>query len=213
MNKEELKEFYEKEKEYKDIFESFINSKDEQTFSKKEVKKIVEAHIFREFINYKRQTKKVKKNKNLLVTTKEVGLRIINIKSILSFLLSYIFYIGFLIIINEVVFSNIFYNRWTIFIIALGFTLLDKLLKPFLFIADLVSFTFHKIGLVTLTIFTLLIYFTSYFLGEKIAFEKAVVISIITLLGMAFIEFLKRDSLFKTKYIDDVDIQDGEDDG
>jgi len=213
VNKEELKEFYEKEKEYKDIFESFINSKDEQTFSKKEVKKIVEAHIFREFINYKRQTKKVKKNKNLLVTTKEVGLRIINIKSILSFLLSYIFYIGFLIIINEVVFSNIFYNRWTIFIIALGFTLLDKLLKPFLFIADLVSFTFHKIGLVTLTIFTLLIYFTSYFLGEKIAFEKAVVISIITLLGMAFIEFLKRDSLFKTKYIDDVDIQDGEDDG
>ena len=34
MNKEELKEIYEKEQEYKDIFEAFINSKDEQTFLK-----------------------------------------------------------------------------------------------------------------------------------------------------------------------------------
>ena len=29
---------------------------------------------------------------------------------------------------------------------------------------------------------------------------------------MAFIEFLKRDSLLKTKYIDDLDLDDGEDD-
>lgn len=210
MNKEELQEFYEKEKEYNDIFESFINSKEEQTFSKNEVKKIIEAHIFHEYVNYNKNIKTTKKNKSLLVTTKEVSSRLFNIKTFLSLLLTYIFYVGFLIIINEIVFTNVFYHKWTIFIIGVGLTVFDKLLRPLLFFADLISFTFHKIGLVTLGIYSLLIYFTNYFLGEKVSFEKVVVISILVLLGMAFIELLKRDSLYKTKYIDDLDFQDGD---
>lgn len=211
MNKEELKEIYEKEQEYKDIFEAFINSKDEQTFSKTEVKKIIEAHIFREF-SYQGQTKASKKNKNLFVTTKEVGARIFNLKAILSMILTYIFYIGFLILINEFVFPGVFYYKGTIFIIAIGLAVVDKLIRPLLFFADLITFTFHKIGFVSLLIFTMIIYFVAYLLGEKIALEKTVVIAILVLFGMAFIEFLKRDSLLKTKYIDDLDLDDGEDD-
>lgn len=211
MNKEELKKIYEKEQEYKDIFEAFINSKDEQTFSKTEVKKIIEAHLFREY-SYQGKTKANKKNKNLFVTTRKVGARIFNIKAILSMIITYIFYIGFLILINEFVFPGVFYYKWTIFIISIGLTIVDKLIKPLLFIADLITFTFHKIGFVTLFIFTILIYFISYFLGEKVALEKTVVIAILLLFGMAFIEFLKRDSILKTKYIDDLDFDDGEDD-
>lgn len=208
-NKSEMKELLDKEQEYQSIFDAFLNSEEDKTFSKKEVKKIIEAHIYKQILADYDNSKQKKKNKNLLVTTKEVSLRIFNLKAILSFILSYIFYVGILIVVNEFIYSGIFVNRSSLFIIALGFTIVDKLVKPFLFIADLISFTFHKIGLVTLFIYTLITYFVSYYLAERLSFEKAIVISIFVLIGISIVDYIKRDAFFKTKYIDDIDMEEG----
>jgi hypothetical protein len=212
-NKNDSKELYEKEKEYADIFEAFLNSEDEKKFSKNEVEQIIEAHFFKEVIDNYHYDEKAKKDKNLLISTKEFGARIFNFKTILSFLLTYIFYTGLLILINAFIYPNLLHDRNTL-IIAIALSLADKLIKPFLFIADLITFTIHKIGLVTLAIFTVLIYFTAYFLGDIISLERALIISIIVLAGITIVDFLKRDSFFKTKYIDEFDLEVGsEEDG
>lgn len=212
-DKNEMKEANDKEKEYQTIFDTFLNSDDDKTFSKREVKKIIEAYVFKGVLaTYDDKSLPKKKHKNLLVTTKEIGFQLLNIKSILSFLLSYVFYLGLLILVNEFIYSDIFTKKLSLFIIALGLNVVDKLIKPLLFIVDLVSFTFHKIGIITLVIYTLIVYLVAHYLTEKVPFEKAIVISILLLVGMSIIDYIKRDAFFKTKYIDDIDIDDGSDD-
>ncbi len=202
-DKNEIKKLLDKEKEYEDLFEKFLNSAEEKTFSKSEVEKIIEAHIFKEVLgNYQQSDRKTKK-KNLLVTSKEISAKLFNFNYLFNFLITYLFYIGFLLLINEFLYPNLFINKPTVFIIGVGFTLIDKLVKPFIFIADLVSFTFHKVGLITLTIYTLIFYFVSSYLGEQITFGQSIIIAVLVLVGIALIEYLKRDSLFRTKYIDD----------
>lgn len=209
--KDELQKLHEKEQEYEDLFEDFINSDEDSTFSKNEVKKIIEAHIFKEVLGSYKQRPKRSKSKNLLVTSKEIGLRIFNTHALVSFFISYLFYIGFLLLTNEFLYPNLFVYKTTAFIIAFGFTVIDKLVKPFIFVVELISFTIHKIGLITLVIFSVILYFASSYLGENVSFEKSFIVSLIALVCMAVIDFLKRDSLFKTKYIDDLDMKDGSD--
>ncbi len=207
---DELKNLHDKEKEYDDVFEEFINSDEETQFSKNEVEKIIEAHIFKEVLgSYKQNSEEKKKHKNLLVTSKEIGLKLFNIHAIIGFLITYLFFIGFLLIINEIVYPNIFHNKPSVFIIAFGFTVIDKLVRPFVFISDLISMTIHKVGLLTLLIYTVIFYFSSYFLGEMISIEKSLLIVSLVLICMAIIDFLKKDSLFKTKYLDEDELHDG----
>ncbi|QVK17302.1 phage holin family protein [Mycoplasmatota bacterium] len=206
----ELKKSNEKEKEYEDLFEAFLKSDNETTFSKSEVEKILEAHIFKEVLGNYQQKKRNTRKKSLLVTSKEVGLKIFNSRTIVNFLISYLFYIGFLLIINEIIYPNLFINKPTVFIIAFGFTIIDKFVKPFIFVADLVSFTMHRIGLITIAIYAIIFYFVSYFLDEKISIGRSIIIVLIVLLCIALIDYLKSDSLFKTKYINDIGSDDDE---
>lgn len=202
-NKNEFKELTEKEKEYDDLFEEFLNSGEEKTFSKIEVEKIIEAHLFKEVIGKFSHDVMRKKSKNLLVTTKEFGSKIFNVKSLFDFSLFYLFYIGFLLIIDKVVYPNLFMDRSSVFIIGLGFTLVDKFIKPFIFIADLISFTFHKVGLILLVIYVIIFMIISYYYAESITIEQAIVISLILLLAISVIDFLRKDSFFKTNYMED----------
>jgi len=210
-NKNEVEKCHEKEQDYENLFETFLNSDEKTTYSKIEVEKIIEAHLFKEVIgSYQKNSKKLR-SKNLLVTSKEIGLSIFNIRSFLNFLISYIFYVGFLLGINEIIYANLFAYKPTVFIIALGFTIIDKFVRPFIFITDLVSFTIHKIGLITLSIYATVFFFLSYYLGEDITIEQSVLVALIVLACIAIIDFLKRDSLFKSKYIDEDIIQNGSD--
>ncbi len=205
-NKNELQKWHDIEKEYEDLFEEFIKSDDEKTFSKNEVKKIIEAHLFKEVIENNNVNKKGDKVKNLLVTSNGISTRLFNINSLIRFILTYVFYTGFLLLINEFIYPELFKYKSTVFIIAFLFTIIDKFVRPFIFIADLLSLTILKIGLVTLIIYTAFGYFGMFILNEVIPFEKAIVIAFIVLLCMVGIDSLKRDSFFKMKYIDDEDV-------
>ncbi len=202
-NKNEFKNLTEKEKEYDNLFEEFLNSSEEKTFSKIEVEKIIEAHLFKEVIGKFSHDEKRKKNKNLLVSTKEFGLRIFNIKSLLDFSLSYIFYIGFLLVINQIIYPNLFMDRFSVFIIGFGFTIIDKFIKPFVFIADLISFTVHKVGLIILAIYVIIFMLVSYYYDVKVTVEQALVVSLILLLAISVIDVLKKDAFFRTDYVED----------
>lgn len=202
-NKDELQKLIEKEKEYNDLFEDFVSSDDERKFDKQEVEKIVEAHLFKEFIARYRSTKSEKQTrKNILVTSKEIGAKFLDPRFILNFALSYLFYVGFLVLITAFIYPNLLSNKMTVFIIAFVFTLFDKLIKPFIFFADLISFTFHKIGLITLSIYSLIFFIVSITLGEAVPFEKSIIVAVLVLLMTLTIEFIKKDSMVKTKLLD-----------
>ena len=202
MDKNELKELYEKEEEYTNIFESFLNSGDEKTFSKKEVKKIIEAHIFKELLYGRFEEKKQSKGKNLLISAKRTGLGLLNLRTLLGFFTTYVFYVGFLIVIGKFLYPSIFIKRINPFLLGIAFMFVDRFLKQFLFIADLISFTLHKIGLVTLGLYSVMIYLGTYYLEEFVPFADAVIIALIVLMGMTGIDYLKKDFSLKTKYID-----------
>ncbi|MDF2700789.1 MAG: hypothetical protein K0Q49_2352 [Haloplasmataceae bacterium] len=202
-----------KDHEYNELFNEFINSSEDKLFSKQEVKKIIEAHMYKNVLSHFDDSEIASKPRNILVTTKEISMKIFNIKNLVSFLLSYIFYLGFLAIIMNFIYKDLIGYKYTIFIIAFVFALIDKLVKPLLFIADLITFTIHKIGLITLFIYTAIFFILSNTINNSttVSIEKSFIIVIIVLFLTFLIDLMKKDSSIKTKYLDTDEDETGSD--
>lgn len=201
-NKNELQSIHDLEEEYKSIFEEFANSDEEQTYSKKEVKKIIEAFLFKEIVENPNHRERKSRVKNLFISARNMGEKLFSFQTLMRFGLSYLFNTGILLLINEYMYSHLFVYKSTVFILALGFTVIERLLKPLLFLADLISFTFLKVGLATIAIFTLAGFGLTYLLDERIPFERLLIISIIVSILMSVLELIKKDSGFKTDFVD-----------
>lgn len=201
-NKNELQSIHDLEEEYNSIFEEFANSDEEQTYSKKEVKKIIEAFLFKEIVENPNHRERKSRVKNLFISARNMGEKIFSFQTLMRFGLSYLFNTGILLLINEYMYSHLFSYKSTVFILALGFTVIERLLKPLLFLADLISFTFLKVGLATIAIFTLAGFGLTYLLDERIPFERLLIISIIVSILMSVLELIKKDSGFKTDFVD-----------
>jgi len=201
-NKNELQSIHDLEEEYKSIFEEFANSDEEQTYSKKEVKKIIEAFLFKEIVENPNHRERKSRVKNLFISARNMGEKLFSFQTLMRFGLSYLFNTGILLLINEYMYSHLFSYKSTVFILALGFTVIERLLKPLLFLADLISFTFLKVGLATIAIFTLAGFGLTYLLDERIPFERLLIISIIVSILMSVLELIKKDSGFKTDFVD-----------
>ncbi|NLG82059.1 MAG: hypothetical protein GX490_06045 [Bacilli bacterium] len=201
-NKNELQSIHDLEEEYKSIFEEFANSDEEQTYSKKEVKKIIEAFLFKEIVENPNHRERKSRVKNLFISARNMGEKLFSFQALMRFGLSYLFNTGILLLINEYMYSHLFSYKSTVFILALGFTVIERLLKPLLFLADLISFTFLKVGLATIAIFTLAGFGLTYLLDERIPFERLLIISIIVSILMSVLELIKKDSGFKTDFVD-----------
>lgn len=201
-NKNEFQSIHDLEEEYKSIFEEFANSDEEQTYSKKEVKKIIEAFLFKEIVENPNHRERKSRVKNLFISARNMGEKLFSFQTLMRFGLSYLFNTGILLLINEYMYSHLFSYKSTVFILALGFTVIERLLKPLLFLADLISFTFLKVGLATIAIFTLAGFGLTYLLDERIPFERLLIISIIVSILMSVLELIKKDSGFKTDFVD-----------
>ncbi len=202
-NKNQVHSYHDLEEEYNNIFEEFSKSDESKTFSKKEVMKIVEAFLFKEIMEQATYKERKNRVKNFFVSARSVGERLFSVQTLIRFGLSYLFNTGFLLLINEFIYPNLFTYKSTVFILALGFTLIERLLKPLLFLADVISFTFLRFGLVTITLFTLAGYGITYLLDERIPFEHLLIISIVISLLMRGVELIrKEDTGLKTSIID-----------
>jgi uncharacterized membrane protein YvlD (DUF360 family) len=118
----------------------------------------------------------------------------------------YLFNVGALILITKYIYPNTIEYKSPVFILAIIFTFVDKIFRPLLFFMDLITFTFHRIGLLTLMIFTLIVYFVGNLLtGEMnfITFERSIVVALIVLFIGSMIEGIHNRSLSKTKLVDD----------
>ena len=195
------------ERKYKEVYNKFIESDDNKQFSKTDVIEIIEAHKYNDFEENYKQINKSSKRKNIMISTRSFGRKIINISFLVNLLLVYIFNVGALVVITEYIYPNTFEDQFPVFILALIFTVVDKLFRPMMFFGDLISFTFHRIGLLTLMIFALIVYFLGNILtdqGNFITFERSIIVALIVLLIGSFIEAIHSRSLLKTN-IDDED--------
>lgn len=197
-NNDELKKIIDNEKEYNRLFNEFKNSNEDKIFSKSEVKKIIEAHMYKEFLG-KKEHKNKQRFKKIIISP---SLNLISRQAITNFFLSYLFYVGFLVIITNYLYGGLITNKYSVFIIALAFTMIDRFIKPLLFFFDFISITIHKIGLLILTVYTLIFFILANVLNNSgITIEKSVIVAVIVLVLVFILDMIKRESLFKTKYI------------
>jgi hypothetical protein len=153
------------------------------------------------------QDKKGKpKKRNIIVSAHSFGKDILNFQFLSSLLLTYLFYVGSLVLAISLLMPDIFENKMAVFIIAFAFTFIDKGLKPFIFFFDLITFTFHRIGLFTILTFSVTYFILGNYFSERntnLSVSDAVLVVIIILIVMAIIDFIDKQSLFKTKMTDE----------
>lgn len=183
------------DQKYKEVYNEFINSDEDTKYSKTDVKQIIEAHKYKEFMeNYKQRTKK----RNLVLRTHGLVKPGIHRGMVFQVMLTYLFYVGTLILITTYIYPGLMEQKATVFLMALAFTFLDQVVKPLIFFFDLISFTIHKIGLLSLGLFTLVFYILSNILEhDKIAFEQAIVVAVMVMFVTFVVDLLNRQPLFK----------------
>jgi uncharacterized membrane protein YvlD (DUF360 family) len=195
------------EHNYSEVYNDFMKSDENTQFSKTDVLKIIEAHKYKEIMeNYEKIQAQPKKKRNILISTRQLGRKLIDGRFIFNLILSYLFYVGGLVLITSYVFPHLIEVKSVVFIIALVFTLIDKLVKPILFFFDLVSFTFHRIGLLTVSLFTVVFYILANVLngqGARVTLGESVIAAVIVLFITFIIDTLDNKSNLKTHMVDD----------
>jgi uncharacterized membrane protein YvlD (DUF360 family) len=195
------------EQNYSEVYNEFVKSDENTQYTKTDVIKIIEAHKYKEIMeNYEKVQAQPKKRRNILISTRQLGRKLFDGRFILNFILSYLFYVGGLVLSTRYIYPHIFETKSVVFIIALVFTLIDKLIKPILFFFDLVSFTFHRIGLLTVSLFSIVFYILANILngqGARVTLGESVIAAVVVLFITFIIDTLDNQSNLKTNMVDD----------
>jgi uncharacterized membrane protein YvlD (DUF360 family) len=195
------------EQNYSEVYNEFVKSDENTQYTKTDVIKIIEAHKYKEIMeNYEKVQAQPKKRRNILISTRQLGRKLFDGRFILNLILSYLFYVGGLVLSTRYIYPHIFETKSVVFIIALVFTLIDKLIKPILFFFDLVSFTFHRIGLLTVSLFSIVFYILANILngqGARVTLGESVIAAVVVLFITFIIDTLDNQSNLKTNMVDD----------
>lgn len=203
MSNEEL------EKKYNEVVNSFVKSAEDSTFSKKDVIEIMKAYKHKEIMESYNQSRS--KKRNMVILKEKVGSRLKNPYFYIQILLTYIFNLGALVLVNQYVYPDLLQFRASLFIIALVFTLIDQVLKSLLFFLDLITLTFHRIGLVSMAVYSLTFFLLSNIIENtitEIPYAKSIVVVMIVLTTNVLIDHINHHSGLYAHLIGDDELLD-----
>lgn len=193
-----------------DLLTRFIESDEDTKFSKQDVFEILEAYKYKQLTSGEQSRKR--KPRNIMMMTHNLGQKIFSWSFFSEFSLTYVFYAGAFVVVTRFFYSGLFANKAMVFIAALVFTLIDQLLRQYLFVLEFIMFSIHRMGIITLLLFSTVLYLLSRFFGantRQITYGTAMLISLIAVLSVSLVHHIKQRALFK-KMMDEAELDEEE---
>lgn len=202
----------EKERNYHEVMNAFLKSADDSTYSKEDVIEIVKAFQYKEALKELTDQKTIHKSVVLANSNRSRFLDPIFFRDLL---LKFIFFCGVLILIDRWLYPDLFTLSMTPFVLAGVLALMTQLCRTLFMLVDFLTFSFHRVGLVSLLIYSGSVYVISNLIERdllKVTFGQTMITVMIVLFVNGVIHHLLHRSMSKLDEIDDNFIEGSEDD-